>query len=966
MQTQRVAYLFACIGRYTAVTVFTILVGFFGENKAFARQAGQIIFTEDFGTGVFPTGQPLPNGVTNFIFFEPPQPADFDDTAPNNGIVDDGFYTIGNNTQQAFSSWANIQDNTPGDVNGLMLIVNARENELVNGQVVEDEFYRQTIPLTSNTSFDFLASLVPANSAADEEFCRTNFGALILPNVRFTIQALDGTILSETVTGEIPFNANPQFTEFSLTFTTPSTTSDVQIVLSNIAQGGCGNDIAIDDIIFRVSITASAVDDAIEVTDASSGVPNVLNIVANDLLNGAPFPLPGSPGSNTTLSLASGSSLPPQLTFDTATGNVGIVAGTSNGVFSFDYQICETSAEINCDIGNVAVTVSQPPPQFTQGVGVCPAGQVAVAELGRVLNAIDSRGEPVGGDSLPELVGSFLADGTVTPGFNDPNDGVILKFFGSADLDFTSDSNLLIPQNSLITLVLGPIRSTDATARIEASVNGTDFAPVPPGNIAFGGSAGPPFNQPDTMRHLNVTVPQGGLRYIRIRRLTGGFRVGGAQRTEICAPTGQAVVAFDDEVVTINVDAANPNLLNVVTNDRLNDNPFTTFFLSIAPGSSLPSGLTFNTQTGAVGTLAGASDGTFTFDYQICETSAQTSCDIGRVTVTIDAQGLGAGNGTCPAGQVAFSQLGFAVNAIESNGATVSGPQLPELVGSFLNDGTIRTTQNDPNDGVVETFFPAIDLDFTGDSAALIPENGTITLVLGPVFNNQGAATLRASVDGVSFVPVAQGNLNFGTAAGPPFNQSNTMRHLEITVPAGGLRYVRVDQTSGGLRVGGARRTQICQAATGPTGPQLEALKTVEALSNASFSIPGEEVLYTISISNIGNSPVDADTIFLIDALPPETTFINSGFTDPAGFESLLPIEFTQTNGAALDFDFNRDIGFALSGATLSSFSDCSSPSTLIPGANPDVRFICFNPKGSLAAANPDPSVFFRFRVRIN
>lgn len=655
-------------------------------QPALAQQAGQVVFQEDFGVGVFPTGQPLPPGVTTLEFFEPPQPANFDANAPNNGIVDDGLYTIGNNAQQANAGWADIPDNTPGDTNGLMLIVNARENELVNGEVVEDEFYRQTVSLTSNTSFDFLASLVPTNSVADEEFCRTNFGALILPNVRFSIQQLDGTVLAETVTGEIPFSPTPAFRQFALTFATSSATNDIQIVLSNIAPGGCGNDIAIDDIIFRISITAAASDDRAEVTDATSAVPNVVNVVANDTLDGAPFPAPGA-GSNTVLSLAAGETLPPELTFDVTTGAVGVVAGAANGTFGFAYEICETSAGVNCAIASVAVTVNAPQP------------------------------------------------------------------------------------------------------------------PPPPGG------------------------------------------------------------------------------------------------------------------------------------------------------------------GTCPAGQTAVAQTGFALNAIESGGATINGPTIPELINTFVPDGTVVTNRDDPNDGLVDTFFPSIDLDLTGDSDVLIPENSIITLTLGPFFSNNAVAQLQASIDGTTFTSLSPGSAQFGSNS-PPFNMSNTIRHLDVMVPTGGLRFVRIDQQSGGFYVGGARRTEICQPA--PAGPQLEAVKTVEMPVGVSYFTPGEDVIYAIEVANIGVSSIDPDTIFIVDTLPGEVSFINDVFTDAAGQVSSAPVSVTGLNGAVVDFVFSRDVGVAPSGTNITSFNDCSPPSTLTAGPNPAVRFICLNPKGSLAPGDPPPTITFRFSTRIN
>ena len=489
--------------------------------------AGQVIFVEDFGSGAFPTGQPLDSGVTNFTFNEPAQPADFNATLPNDGIVADGFYTIANNTQQAFSNWANIEDNTPGDINGLMLVVNGRENELVDGQIVEDEFFRQTVTLTPNTKFDFLASLVPTNSVADEAFCQTNFGGLILPNVRFSIQEPDGTILAEMITGDIPFSATPGFEEFQLTFATSPMVSEVQLVLSNIAPGGCGNDIAIDDIIFRISITATATDDTANITDAAMSNPAVLNVVSNDMLDGAPFPAPDAPASNTTLLLAPDVSLPPELTFDPATGNVGIIGGSPNGTFSFDYQVCETALAVNCDTATVQITIGAP--EIPMGNSACPVGQTSLIETGFAVNAFTSNGQAIGPAAAPNAIGEIAPDGTVDTGVLSVD-----TFFANIDLDFTGNSSQLIPQNSVVVLSVAQFFGEDALALVQSSIDGVTFTDI--GTIGFGNTTGTlaTLDEQNTLTRVPINMPEDGIRYIRLDHQAGGFRVDGGQRNEIC------------------------------------------------------------------------------------------------------------------------------------------------------------------------------------------------------------------------------------------------------------------------------------------------------------------------------------------------------------------------------------------------------------------------------------------------
>ena len=57
------------------------------------------------------------------------------------------------------------------------------------------------------------------------------------------------------------------------------------------------------------------------------------------------------------------------------------------------------------------------------------------------------------------------------------------------------------------------------------------------------------------------------------------------------------------------------------------------------------------------------------------------------------------------------------------------------------------------------------------------------------------------------------------------------------------------------------------------------------------------------------------------------------------------------------------DVGFSTATDAPTSFSQCDDP--VASGTNPDVRFICFNPKGAFLAAATPPSFSFTFRARI-
>ncbi|WP_185960248.1 DUF11 domain-containing protein [Erythrobacter insulae] len=94
------------------------------------------------------------------------------------------------------------------------------------------------------------------------------------------------------------------------------------------------------------------VDDSGSIASTTGGT-NVLNVYDGDTLNGvAAAPI------NTDVSLVSGTTLQQGITFDAATGEVSVAAGTPVGEYSFDYEICEVGFAANCETGTATVTVT--------------------------------------------------------------------------------------------------------------------------------------------------------------------------------------------------------------------------------------------------------------------------------------------------------------------------------------------------------------------------------------------------------------------------------------------------------------------------------------------------------------------------------------------------------------------------------------------------------------------------------
>jgi gliding motility-associated-like protein len=228
------------------VILFLFFFCFFSIIKLQAQlgfctgNSGDPIFTETFGTGT--TSSPLPTGTTTYQF--------------SSGYPNDSFYTVSNGTLGNGYDWHQVQDHTFGDTNGKCLIVNAA--------AAVGEFYKTTITgLCETTTYEFSAWLI--NLVRAGSFCSLQPGGTIPVNVRFEIwDSTDTILIKEGNTGNIIETTNPIWTEYGLVFQTSVGQNAVILKMINNGHGGCGNDLAIDDIEFK------SCGDLVTVTDSSN------------------------------------------------------------------------------------------------------------------------------------------------------------------------------------------------------------------------------------------------------------------------------------------------------------------------------------------------------------------------------------------------------------------------------------------------------------------------------------------------------------------------------------------------------------------------------------------------------------------------------------------------------------------------------------------------------------------------
>ena len=145
-----------------------------------------------------------------------------------------------------------------------------------------------------------------------------------------------------------------------------------------------------------------------------------------------------------------------------------------------------------------------------------------------------------------------------------------------------------------------------------------------------------------------------------------------------------------------------------------------------------------------------------------------------------------------------------------------------------------------------------------------------------------------------------------------------------------------------------------------PANATLSVVKTSSTISDPfrgtvnALSIPGAIVRYTIEVANSGATKVDNNSILMIDPLP-------------AGIAVGSAASPTFTDGSpssALTFNAATDIRYSNAATTPASFAACTyNPASAY---DPQIRYICLNPKGRMAGSTGTPPNFaVTFEVQV-
>lgn len=199
----------------------------------------QVLYTENFGTGagVYATLPTSPNTFSTTYIGSAIPPL------PNNR------FTLTNNAINGdVTNWISLTDHT-GGVNGRMMVVNA--------DITTHTFFRDTMPAVcagQQYNFIFWAAFVGNN--AYKATC-DGLGGFRYPVMLIRVRDLStGLIITEGYTDTIKLTS---WNQYGIKWTSPSGFSNAIVELINAGEGGCGNDVAIDDIQFGLCSPAPTI-----------------------------------------------------------------------------------------------------------------------------------------------------------------------------------------------------------------------------------------------------------------------------------------------------------------------------------------------------------------------------------------------------------------------------------------------------------------------------------------------------------------------------------------------------------------------------------------------------------------------------------------------------------------------------------------------------------------------------------
>ncbi|MBV9930029.1 MAG: hypothetical protein JO013_03695 [Alphaproteobacteria bacterium] len=362
---------------------------------------------------------------------------------------------------------------------------------------------------------------------------------------------------------------------------------------------------------------------------------------------------------------------------------------------------------------------------------------------------------------------------------------------------------------------------------------------------------------------------------------------------------------------------------------------------------------------------AGTCSAANTYNFAFNSVAAQTLNYANSYTYTATTSGGASQNFT-----VSFATNGLSSSTVNPGSGNVQMPAIGGLItgvgtGNTLNVGGTFSSRTDTaftlrTIKIVFTFATPIrdmtlkvhDIDYSSNqyrdwlmvqgangastyTPTLSAGGTTPTLVIGP------NATYPSLTAGQALGTATNGNTN---SNGGDVNVSFTQPVTSVTVSYGNYPYTTGENTTGQQAIG------ISTIAFCPM-PNVTTTKTSAPLATTGtnrFGVPGSDIIYTITVTNSGASPVDAASIVLTDPLPSQATFYNGAFSPGTDPFLLTPNSSGVTLAAA-------NVSYSSNGTTYGY--------TPTSGYDANVKAVKFQPQGTMAA-NSSFSIQYRVQIK--
>lgn len=438
-----------------------------------------------------------------------------------------------------------------------------------------------------------------------------------------------------------------------------------------------------DDAVITITVVPAQID---AVNDANFspingfiGTANALNALDNDTLNGSGVVLSEVTISNVIPATAINGGYVPVL--DPSTGIVSVPAGTSAGVYIIGYQLNEKLNLSNNDGAVITVEVSAPVIEANDDTIANINGYVtttnaidvllndtlngAATNISKVNITVENAATPINGGPIPTLepLTGFVSIPAGTPAGDyeikyqicekvnatNCNDATIFINVIGATIDAVDDAanniNGFVGANNVVDALTND--TLNGVAVIPSQITISNIVPA----ISINGGAIPVLNPLTGL--VNVPAGTSAGTYTIEYRLSENLNTNNFDTAtitiDVLAPT---IIANNDTTNTINGFVGANNVINAITNDRLNGADIqltkititsvtTTNPADYVSGNPVP---VLNTLTGNVDVPAGTSAGVYVIHYKICEKLNILNCSEADITVNVSATNINADN----------------------------------------------------------------------------------------------------------------------------------------------------------------------------------------------------------------------------------------------------------------------------------------------------------------------------------